>query len=111
MSSPLAQNPAPDYTEDKTAVIAIEDPYPDSMNFGTLTVDMANDGPLVSLKVTNVFGENVFPEFDLRASELPNGKTSLKSEVSAERWLTSKPVQDPPFEPKYSIFLTPEYFY
>tara|TARA_B100000212_G_scaffold342541_1_gene330427 strand:+ start:2026 stop:2349 length:324 start_codon:yes stop_codon:yes gene_type:complete len=107
----LAQNPAPDYTEDKTAVIAIEDPYTGSMNFGTLTVDVAKDGPLVSLKVTNVFGENVFPKFDLRASELPNGKTSLKSKVSTERWLTSKPVQDPPFEPEYSIFLTAEYVY
>ena len=84
VSSPLAQNPAPDYTEDNTAVIVIEEPYADSMNFGTLTFDMAEDDPLVSFKVTNVFGENVFPEFELRASELTNGKTSLKSKVSAE---------------------------
>ena len=61
VSSALAQNPAPDYTKDKTAVIKIEEPYPHSMNFGTLTFDMAEDDPLVSFKVTNVFGENVFP--------------------------------------------------
>lgn len=76
VSSPLAQNPAPDYTEDNTAVIVIEKPYADSMNFGTLTFDMAEDDPVVSLKVINVFGENVFPEFELRASELTNDKTS-----------------------------------
>ncbi len=84
VSSPLAQNPTPDYTEDNTAVIAIEEPYADSMNFGTLTFDMAEDDPVVSLKVINVFGENVFPEFELRASELTNGKTSWKSKVPAE---------------------------
>ena len=84
VSSPLAQIPAPDYTEDNTAVIAIEEPYADSMNFGTLTFDMAEDDPVVSLKVINVFGENVFPEFELRASELTNGQTSWKSKVPAE---------------------------
>ena len=84
VSSSLAQNPAPDYTEDNTAVIAIEEPYADSMNFGTLTFHMAEDDPVVSLKVINVFGENVFPEFELRASELTNGKTSWKSKVPAE---------------------------
>jgi len=84
VSSTLAQNPAPDYTEDNTAVIAIEEPYADSMNFGTLTFDMAEDDPVVSLKVINVFGEKVFPEFELRASELTNGQTSWKSKVLAE---------------------------
>ena len=54
------------------------------MNFGTLTFDMAEDDPVVSLKVINVFGENVFPEFELRASELTNGQTSWKSKVPAE---------------------------
>jgi len=84
VSSPLAQSPTPDYTEDNTAVIAIEEPYADSMNFGTLTFDMSEDDPVVSLKVINVFGENVFPDFELRASELTNGKTSWKSKVPAE---------------------------
>lgn len=84
VSSPLAQNPTPDYTEDNTAVIAIEEPYADSMNFGTLTFDMSEEDPVVSLKVINVFGENVFPNFELRASELTNGKTSWKSKVPAE---------------------------
>lgn len=84
VSSPLAQNPTPDYTEDNTAVIAVEEPYAESMNFGTLTFDMSEEDPKVSLKVINVFGENVFPEFELRASELTNGKTSWKNRVPAE---------------------------
>jgi len=84
VSSPLAQNPTPDYTEDNKAVIAVEEPYAESMNFGTLTFDMSEEDPKVSLKVINVFGENVFPEFELRASELTNGKTSWKEKVPAE---------------------------
>lgn len=84
VSSPLAQDPTPDYTENNTGVIAIEEPYADSMNFGTLTFDMSEDDPVVSLKVINVFGENVFPNFELRASELSNGKASWKNKVPVE---------------------------
>ncbi len=84
VSSPLAQEPSPDYSEDNTSVIAIEEPYADSMNFGTLTFDMSEDDPKLSLKVINVFGENVFPNFELRASELTNGKVSWKAKVPAE---------------------------
>lgn len=84
VSSPLAQDPTPDYTEDNEAVIAIEEPYADSMNFGTLTFDMTEEDPKMSLKVINVFGENVFPDFELRASELTRGKVSWKSKVPKE---------------------------
>ncbi len=84
VSSPLAQDPTPDYTEDNEAVIAIKEPYADSMNFGTLTFDMTEEDPKMSLKVINVFGENVFPDFELRASELTRGKVSWKSKVPQE---------------------------
>ena len=84
VSSPLAQEPTPDYTEDNAAVIAIEEPYADTMNFGTLAFDMSEDDPKVSLKVINVFGESVFPAFELRASELSNGKASWKNKVPAD---------------------------
>ena len=84
VSSPLAQEPTPDYSEDNPSVIAIEEPYADTMNFGTLTFNMLDEDPKVSLKVTNVFGENVFPDFELRASELSKGKVSWKSKVPKE---------------------------
>lgn len=84
VSSPLAQEPAPDYSEDNPAVIAIEEPYADTMNFGALTFNMLEDDPSISLQVINVFGENVFPDFMLRASELKKGKVSWKSKVPKE---------------------------
>lgn len=84
VSSPLAQEPTPDYSEDNASVIAIEEPYADTMNFGMLTFDMSETDAKVSLKVINVFGESVFPEFVLRASELSNGKTSWKNKVPKE---------------------------
>ena len=84
VSSPLAQEPTPDYTEDNESVIAIEEPYADTMNFGTLTFDMSETDAKVSLKIINVFGESVFPEFELRASELSNGKASWKNKVPKE---------------------------
>ena len=85
VSSPLAQDPKPDYSEANDQVIAIEEPYAESMNFGTLTFDMTEGDPKATLQVINVFGENVFPEFELRASELTNtGKASWKKKVPAE---------------------------
>ena len=85
VSSPLAQDPKPDYSESNDQVIAIEEPYAESMNFGTLTFDMTEEDPKATLQVINVFGENIFPEFELRASELTNnGKASGKKKVPAE---------------------------
>ncbi len=85
VSSPLAQDPKPDYSESNEQVIAIEEPYAESMNFGTLTFDMTEDDPKATLQVINVLGENVFPEFELRASDLTiNGKASWKKKVPAE---------------------------
>ena len=84
VSSPLAQEPSPDYSEDNAAVIVIEEPYADSMNFGMLTFDMSEADPKVTLQVINVFGESVFPSFELRASELSKGKTTWKSKVPTE---------------------------
>ena len=72
VSSPLAQDPKADYSEANDKVIAIEEPNAESMNFGTLTFDMTDEDPTATLQVINVFGENVFPEFELRASELTN---------------------------------------
>ena len=85
VSSPLAQDPKPDYSEANDQVITIEEPYAESMNFGTLTFDMTEGDPKATLQVINVFGENVFPEFELRASELTNtGKASWKKKVPVE---------------------------
>ena len=84
VSSPLAQEPSPDYSETSERVIAIEEPYAESMNFGTLTFDMTEDDPKATLQMINVFGESVFPEFELRASELRNGKVSWKSKAPPE---------------------------
>ncbi len=84
VSSPLGQDPSPDYSEDNVSVIAIEEPYAEAMNFGTLTFDMSESDPKVSLEIINVFGESVFPSFELRASELSNGKVSWKNKVPAE---------------------------
>ena len=77
VSSPLAQDPKPDYSEANDKVIAFEEPYAKSMNFGTLTFDMTDEDPTATLQVINVFSENVFPKFELRASELT--KTSKES--------------------------------
>ena len=84
VSSPLAQEPTPDYSEDNPSVIAIEEPYADTMNFGTLAFNMLEEDPKVSLQVINVFGENVFPDFELRASELKKGRVSWKAKVPKE---------------------------
>ena len=84
VSSPLAQEPTPDYTEDNESIIAIEEPYTDTMNFGRLTFDMSEADAKVSLEVINVFGESVFPDFELRASQLSNRKASWKNKVPKE---------------------------
>lgn len=85
VSSPLAQDPKPDYSEANDQVIAIEEPYAESMNFGTLTFNMTEEDPTATLRVINIFGKNVFPEFELRASELTNtSKASWKKKVPAE---------------------------
>lgn len=84
VSSPLAQETRPYNTEDNESIVAIEEPYADTMNFGTHTFDMSEADAKVSLKVINVFGESVFPDFELRASQLSNGKASWKNKVPKE---------------------------
>ncbi len=84
VSSPLAQEPESDYREDSESVISIEEPYADSMNFGMMTFDMSENDALISFEIINVFGESVFPTFELRASELANGIISWKEKVSSD---------------------------
>ncbi len=78
-SSPLAQTPASDYSYDDTSSISIQEPYADSMNFGLLSFDMTFEDPSVEFQIINVFGESVFPEFQVHASELSKGIASWKS--------------------------------
>ncbi|MCH6255724.1 alkaline phosphatase D family protein [Puniceicoccaceae bacterium K14] len=83
-SSPLAQTPSPEYAEPTQDAINIQDPYMDAMNFGLLSFDMTLEDPTISYDVINVFGESVFPAFQLKASELSNGVVSWKTKIDAE---------------------------
>ncbi|MEM9160096.1 MAG: alkaline phosphatase D family protein [Verrucomicrobiota bacterium] len=84
VSSPLAQEPQPNYDEDAENTIAIHEPYSESMNFGLLTFDMDPENPSYSFEIIDVFGKSVFPEFTVKASELQNGVASWKEKVDAE---------------------------
>ena len=84
VSSPLAQDPTSDYLEDSESVISIQEPYSESMNFGMMTFDMSEEDAMMSFEIINIFGDSVFPTFELRASELANGIVSWKEKVSSE---------------------------
>lgn len=83
-SSPLAQTPSPDYEETTGNTINIQEPYTESMNFGLLSFDMTSEDPSISYDVINVFGQSVFPAFEIKASELSNGIASWKSKMDPE---------------------------
>lgn len=83
-SSPLAQSPSAEYEEVSRNTISIQEPYTESMNFGLLSFDMTQEDPTISYDVINVFGQSVFPAFELKASELSNGIASWKTKMDPE---------------------------
>lgn len=81
VSSPLAQDPVASYAEQEPSTIHIHEPYSQTMNFGLLSFDMTGDDPSFAYEVINVFGESVFPAFEVKASELRNTVSSWQSKV------------------------------
>lgn len=82
VSSPLAKDPVATFDEQEPSTIHINEPYSTTMNFGLLSFDMTGEDPSFTYQVINVFGESVFPDLEVKASELTNGIASWKTKVN-----------------------------
>jgi alkaline phosphatase D len=87
-ASPLAQEPGSGWLF-RDVEQRVRLPYDRGPNFGLLEFDMSVSDPVLRFQIINAESRPVWPIFELRASELRNGKKTWpdKQSSAAKRWM------------------------
>ena len=92
VSSPLAQEPSVDNILGD-AEVRIRRVYARSSNAGILDFNLIADDPSVRMNLINIYGQLVWPDLTIRASELRNGRRTYQNKQSKKAAIMQEFVQ------------------